>query len=191
MERNLHGFSRMHRIDSPLSRVDHPTEPLEFEPPYHPLSRIIEDILGAHHPPESEKLPLTHPEFVEQRHRMAGVDGIQQGAVVRVEFLISPSTRSRVVDDISGIPMKIRITRVDLSEIGEKRRELPITMVDPVPCLVDLRNLQPRDHIPEGAIPQGLLCEFVYMRFPFACHLNRREQEDLLIGLSKFKDVSY
>jgi len=78
---------------------------------------------------------------------VAGLDGLEQGAVGGVEFLIAAAAIAGVVNHVRRLALEIRVARVDAAEVGEQGYDAPIPMIDPIARLVHLGNLGPGQNV--------------------------------------------
>ena len=78
---------------------------------------------------------------------MCGIDGIEKGTVRTVEFLIPAPAGPSVVDGVGRVSVKVRITGIYPSEVGEQRDQASVTVIDPVSYAVDRRDVRPGKNI--------------------------------------------
>ena len=67
--------------------------------------------------------------------------------VERVELLVAAPTCAGVENRVGRVAVKIRIARVDGTEIGQQRDEPTVFLVDAIADFVNLRNLAPRKNV--------------------------------------------
>ena len=63
---------------------------------------------------------------------MARCDRVQKRTVGRIEFLITPTAGTGVMDDVGRVAMEIRTAGIDAAKVGKERDYATLAMVDPV-----------------------------------------------------------
>ena len=80
---------------------------------------------------------------------MMAFDGVKHRPVKRIQSLIAASAGTGVENRIGGFAREIRVTRVNYTEISQKRNYAPAALINSVTDFVNLADFAPRKN-PSG-----------------------------------------
>ena len=75
---------------------------------------------------------------------MFGFDCVEKCAVTNIKFLIAATTCAGVENRVLRFAVKIGIARIDFAEIGEKRHDLFVALVNSAARFMNFGNFSPR-----------------------------------------------
>ena len=75
---------------------------------------------------------------------MFRLDRIKHRLIKRIEFLVAASARARIKNRVGGVAVKIRVTRIDFSEVGEQRNQCAAALINSVADFVNPADFIPR-----------------------------------------------
>jgi hypothetical protein len=121
--------------------------PFKSKEPEHAVLFLVEDVRACMDAPESHMLPATDRELVEERDAVAALDGGEEGAIAGAQGLIAAPSLPRVIDDIGGFCLTIRIAGVDPPEVREQGDETTPALVDAVLYAMREIDFRPRENL--------------------------------------------
>ncbi len=70
---------------------------------------LVENVTAVRDAPKAEKFPSAGCEFVEKRHVNFTINGVEQGAVSGVEFLVAAAAIARVEDRVCCVAKHVGV----------------------------------------------------------------------------------
>ena len=108
------------------------------------LHKYVNLNLNWYYAPKTFKTPAPDREFVKKRNGVTAFDCRQQSAVCRIQALVAASAVSGVRNAVARFIYFIGIARIDASEIGQKRNQSLVFLVNSVARAMSVVHLSPR-----------------------------------------------